>query len=390
MYWFYILALIPLGVGLFLYLKSDKIVWWEWLIGSAASFMVAGIMHFSAIKGMTDDTETWSGKVTYVCHVPRWKEYYEEAIYRTEYYNTTESYSDSKGRTQTRTVRQSRQVFDHWESCRRWHEEYYYVKTSLEQKFNVSPDKYHYLIVKFGQKQSVAGDRRTGEHASRMIDGDPNDYIGINIKSWVEPVTDNRTFENRIKSAPSVFSFVQPPTNSHVFIYPENSDVFQSDRVLGHAKGKINLLLWDQLNAKLGAVKKVNLIIIGWKNESSQISEFQRSKWIGGKKNDLVLCYGIDDSDSIIWTKVFGWSESEICKRNLETILLDNDINKDILALIETEVVDNYKIKDWKKFDYISIEPQTRHFVWFFVIMIITQSCLYAYFSMNDFEKRNT
>ena len=397
MYLFYLFSLIPLIVGLIIWLRSDKVVWQEWVGASLLAFLISGVTHIIAAKGMTDDVETWSGQVSSVQYIPRWKEYYEEAIYKTEYYYETETRTRSVGsgknsRTERYTVRvqKSRRVFDRWESRNRWHESQWLCETDLNQSFSISQESYNRIVARFGKTEPRLGRRRTGEHASRMIDGDPNDYWGVNINRWCEPVTRQRYFENRVKASPSVFSFVKVPTNINVFPYPQNNNIFHSDRLLGDAR-KLNLLKFDQLNSFLGGRKKINLIIIGFKDADSMMAEYQRAAWIGGKKNDLVMMYNLNSSTKTVsWTRVFGWSESEVCKRNLESILLKADAFNDedvLFDKIKTEIIANYTVKDWSKFDYLTIEPKTSHFVWFFIIMILTQSGLYVYFHYNEFSK---
>lgn len=128
--------------------------------------------------------------------------------------------------------------------------------------------------------------------------------------------------------------------------------------------------------------------MIGYKDTDSMMAEYQKASWIGGKKNDIVLIYNISNgSVKPNWSRVFGWSESEICKRNLESILLSNPINDNILELISNEIAANYKIKDWTKFDYLTIEPRNIHYIWFFIILILTQVSLYVYFHYNEFSK---
>ena len=384
-------------MGLIIWLRSDKVVWQEWVGASLLAFLISGVTHIIAAKGMTDDVETWSGQVSSVQYIPRWKEYYEEAIYKTEYYYETETRTRSVGsgknsRTERYTVRvqKSRRVFDRWESRNRWHESQWLCETDLNQSFSISQESYNRIVARFGKTEPRLGRRRTGEHASRIIDGDPNDYWGVNINRWCEPVTRQRYFENRVKASPSVFSFVKVPTNINVFPYPQNNNIFHSDRLLGDAR-KLNLLKFDQLNSFLGGRKKINLIIIGFKDADSMMAEYQRAAWIGGKKNDLVMMYNLNSSTKTVsWTRVFGWSESEVCKRNLESILLKADAFNDedvLFDKIKTEIIANYTVKDWSKFDYLTIEPKTSHFVWFFIIMILTQSGLYVYFHYNEFSK---
>ncbi len=111
------------------------------------------------------------------------------------------------------------------------------------------------------------------------------------------------------------------------------------------------------------------------------IAEYQKAAWVGGKKNDIVICYGPG------WSMVFGWTDSELVKENIKSLFLTEKHNNELFAKVKTEVIQNYKIKDWSKFDYISIEPRTAHFVWFFIIMALTQTGLYIFFYMNLWGK---
>lgn len=342
-------------------------------------------MHLIAIHGMTDDTETWSGEIVQAKHYSKWLEYYEEAIYRTEYYTEEETYYsyDEEGHSEshTRTVTKSRQVFDHWEPRNRWHNDSWDCNSSIDTSYDIDKDRFNYFVKKFGDIHPVPGNRSTWEHNSKMIEGDPNDYESHNHTGWIEPVTKLVHFENRIKAAPSIYSFVKVPTNIPVFSYPKNSDPFHSDRLMGEARKTVDPFKFDQLNAKLGISKKVNVILIGFGKQDSMIAEYQRAKFIGGKKNDLVLCYGNG------WSRVFGWTEKEIVKANLATILLQNPVDNDILPLIEKEIRLNYTIKDWHKFDYLQIEPRAVHFIWFAIILVVVEVGLYIYFWNDGYDK---
>jgi hypothetical protein len=228
---------------------------------------------------------------------------HERAVYRTV--------TDSKGNT--------KQVFSHYETYYVNHGPNYNANTTLGE-FTITKDRFDYLVQKFGGQKAVSG-FRPSYHS-----GDRNDYHTVNNNSWEEPCTDIRTFENRIKAAPSTFSFPEVPKDSPVFKWPDIDGVKRSNRLLGSVSQKINILEFDRLNARLGPFKKVNVIIIGFPETSSvDIATLQEAAWIGGKKNDLVLCYGGKDSSK--WSYVFGWTDEVLVKRNLETILLNNQIN---------------------------------------------------------------
>lgn len=362
----------------------------EWIITTIVALITAAIFQCVSTIGMTDDIETWSGYVTQAIQTSRWKEYYQEAIYRTEYYYTTETQytTDSKGRTHSHSVRvqHSRRVFDHWEDRTCWHEAYWTCYTTIGT-YTINEDKFNYLCNKFNNRHAEAGIRSTGEHNSRMIDGDPNDYVTDNKTGWIEPVTTTRHFKNKIKAAPSLFSYSKVPTNISVYPWPESTDLFVSDRVMGTARASISTLKWDQMNASIGARKKVNLIIVGYGDRGMDIAEYQESKWIGGKKNDLVIVFGGNPNEKPNWVKVFGWTEKDIVKENIQSMLLDSKINDDIITNIQAEVVKNYVIKDWTKFDYIKIEPPASAYWIYFGVMILTQVGFGVWYNINDIDQ---
>jgi hypothetical protein len=126
----------------------------------------------------------------------------------------------------------------------------------------------------------------------------------------------------------------------------------------------------------------VNVILIGFGDKDASVAQLQEAKWFGGKKNDLVLCYG-GAGVKTEWAVVFGWTEQELVKRNLETILLENTVNTEILPRIESEIRANYVIKDWTKFDYIAVSPPWWGFLILCVVMIAAQ-CGFMYWSVNN------
>ena len=388
MWLFYLLSLIPLFTGFFLWYKYQRIVWWEWLASFGISLLTAAIFHLCCnLSIKNNDTETWSGQVRQSRQYSSWREYYEEAIYRTEHYTDTESYTDSKGNRSTRTVSKSRRVFDHWEPRRRWHSEHWIAFTTLNN-INISKQKHLDISKKFNDLHSIPGDRTTMEHNSRMIEGDPNDYVSDNKTKWIEPVTTIKTFENRIKAGPSLFSFIKVPTNISVYEWPSNPDPFKSDRLLGTATVLIDKLKWDQLNSYVGPSKRVNLIMIGFGNKDSSYGQYQQAKFIGGKKNDVIITFGSGSKTTpASWAFVFGWTEKELVKRRLESLLLNNPINNDLIDKIKDEVILNYTIKDWTQFSYLEITPPTWSYYVFFFVLIGSQCVVWYGFFNNSIDK---
>lgn len=99
--------------------------------------------------------------------------------------------------------------------------------------------------------------------------------------------------------------------------------------------------------------------------------------WKNGKKNDIVICYGDG------WSYVFGWSETELIKLNLQTILLDNPVNDDIISLIKAEIRKNFKPHKWTMYEEQEFIVPTWTVVMAFILMILSQIGLYYAFHKN-------
>jgi hypothetical protein len=256
----------------------------------------------------------------------------------------------------------------------------------IDEEKDISLQLFNEIKANFGNVIEDGG-KQSSSHGGHFDGGDNNIYRAPNKTGYLYPVTTTRHFENRIKAAPTVFSFVKVPTNVPVFNWPNNPNWMVSDRLIGEAR--ISILEFDRMNARLGPSKFVNVIFINFGNKDRSIAEYQRAKFVGGKKNDIVICYGQDGTNGISgWAACFGWSNSEICKRNLETTILTNPINNDILPLIEKEIRSNYVIKDWDSFSYISIEPPLWSYIVLISVMILTQAGFWLWANINEFTKR--
>lgn len=354
----YLIALIPILAGGVLWVLQRKIVWYEWLLCGAVALLTAFSFNCLAVMSMTADSETWSGQIKVTTFYPEWVEEYEVAIYRTE--------TDSKGN--------SRQVFDHNEKRYTTHYESWDCDSSIDTNYTITRNKHEEMTKNFG------GHRETRHvYKSGFYSGDHNIYVAPNRTGYIYPITTWKMWENRVKAAPSLFSYTEVPPGSHVLEYPTNKSPWLSDRVMGTCE--VNRLEWDRMNARLGALKKVNVIIIGFSGQDSMIAHLQESKWVGGKKNDLVLCYGDG------WAYVFGWTEKDIVKANLSSLLVNNRVDTSLIPKIEQEITKHYRIKDWSKFDYITVEPPSWSYWVLLLVMGLTQGGVWTWCWMNDMDK---
>jgi hypothetical protein len=378
---FFLLALVPIIVWALQWYFNKKVVWQEAAAGAGAALLAATIFFGieSTDSFVPSDTETWSGRVQYAQYQPSWKEYYEEAIYRTETYYTT----DSKGRRHAHT----RRVFSHWSPRSRWHNASWWAVTTLGTN-GISQGRYADILKEFGGVTKVAGDRRTGEHDSRMLEGDPNDDRTVNSNSYVYPVTTRQTFDNRLlKATDSLYSFEPVPAEQAKALYdwPENENQFDSDRLLGSARSLWDRRAWDQMNSVLGPTKFVNLIAIGFPSGTAmELGTRQERHWKGGKKNDLVLTFG-GNPQKPEWAYVFGWTEHETVKRLLENRLRDGTASIDEITRL---VRDEYKICEFEeKFMHVEVETPWWYYLIFAIVVIGSQTFAHFAFTNNDTTK---
>jgi hypothetical protein len=322
--------------------------------------------------------------VTSAVYQPPWVESYEEKVYKTEHYTVTRT--DSKGRVHTE--RRSRRVFSHWAHRTRSHGPEWHASDTLVGTYSINENRYNDIKEKFGAVGPTPGSRSTfgiDERNSHMISGDPNDYLVSNKNNHVYPVTTEKTWENRVKAAPSLFSFKAVEPGAPVFDYPVNDDHFTSSRLLGTANG-ISLYKWDQLNAQLGPAKFVNLIAVGFANGDMGQALEQEAKWIGGKKNDLVICFG-GQATKPTWAYVFGWTEKDIVKKNIESLVLSKGLTDANLPELNKIVTADYVIKDWSKFDYLTVEVPFSRYVWLIVIVLLAGGGMITFALLNEFGK---
>lgn len=357
MWMLYLIAGIVAAVGAWLCVKSEKINWKEWLGGVVMSFIVVGLCHWIAIAYLARDTETWSGWITKTTHHPFWHAEW------TEVYTT----SDGKGNT---TV--------HTRHCERDYPEHWTASDTLQETYEISLALHKDFKRRLGGKLNVEQ-----PHKSNFHSGDENTYVTRKAVHELIPTNTWKTFENRVKATPNVFTYQKVPEGANVYEYPKNEDPFVSDRVVGPVP--ISRLKWDQLNARLGAACKINLIIVGFKENDSSLGQLQEAHWFGGRKNDFVICYG-GPASKPAWVHVFSWSDEEMSKVLARNLILEEGVSNDIIPKLSKIIVKEYRLKDWSKFDYIEVRPSTKAMIICYSIVILLVSAYWAWAWYNGID----
>jgi len=367
----YLISLIPLAIGGVLFFKNHKIHWVEWLIGTAAALTLSGIFHASTFFALTSDTQVISGQVESVEFHPEWVE-----KYRKRHESTTK---DSKGNTKTKVW-----YTTEYETHHEQHFANLYYGRGRKESDTIDKKRYNEFKALLGNTTEKNG-KQSYHHGGDHYSGDNNIYLTKNTTGYIKPVIGHLRFTNKIKASKSVYTHIKTPKDINVFEYNLGS-IYVPDRLYGKSNSHFDKLTFDRLNTEIGPKKKINLIFVGFNTPDEMIAKYQEAKWLGGKKNDLAICYYAPEaSKPAQWSYVFGYTDSVLAKRNIETIMLNYPINNDILTIIKSEIEKNYVIKNWDDFNYISIEPPTSAIIWLIVLMVITQTGLYVFFHKNDF-----
>lgn len=369
-HWTFLLLVIPVVGWLVVWCKLKTIATWEWVSGICAAALILAFVFGVNSCSRRHDREILSGQAYKACHTPWWRAEWEEL----ETYYTTESDGvDSKGNPQTKQVEHTR-----WVTKTETHQPKWWLETTLGE-MRIDETWFNRICNNYGSYKELG--RRLNYDA-----GDRYDYFAdIKDKSpeWPDiPVHTAASWSNPFLGSDTI-RLGQPVDDDEakklgLAEYPDAGNPFRSDRVIG---APVSPYRWDQLCAALGPQKKVNLTLINFGGADMAKAVKQRDYWRNGRKNDLVLCYGTG------WSYVFGWSKHELVKQELQTLLLENEVNNDLLPKIAEIVRRDFQPYEWAQEEATPVPVPTWVVLLAFVLMIGTQIGLGWLFHHNEFEK---
>jgi len=369
---FYIIALVPVMVGAYFWLKRRELAFIEWIACVCLAFLLATAFHFGTKAAIEADYQIVSGRIEKAIYYPEWVERYQVPIYR-----TVCSGSGSN--------RSCHSVFSHYETRYRTHHKYWEGHSDISYARNIKQEKFNEIQTKF---QNLNTEKI---YKSGFYRGDPNIYVSYNKSNILIPINETKGWSNPVKGKRSLFNFVkiskEQKKSLHKYPKQETGDWFVSNRLLGGAIKKVSIGEWDKLNSELFKTKKVNLFLVEFDaKQPRDICLQQEALWLGGKNNDVVLCYKAQ-GDKVLSSYVFGWTESEILKRNLETILLESKIDNSLLGKIKSQVESYYVLKDFSKYKYISTNAEWWVILIYILLLGATQFAAFMYFLDNELNQ---
>lgn len=189
-----------------------------------------------------------------------------------------------------------------------------------------------------------------------------------------DPVALGHTHTNYIKGAPdSLFSAVAEQTalskfGAEVPAYPgEVHDLHYVNRVLAAGVTVPDLDAWNKDLAMrlrpLGPSKQANWVVLITKSADQAFADAVRVKWLGGKKNDIVVVLGAPEFPKLSWVRVLSWTDRELFKVELrdDLVKLDTVDREGVLGLLEQHTKTSFVRKSMKDFEYLAneIRPPT-------------------------------
>ena len=382
--WF--LLIIPFISAVFLVYKyHHKVTWWEYLILFGGAIFLIAITKFIGEKSLTNATEFWGDLVQRV-------EHHEEYVIQRHKIceRDVPDGKDSDGNPKTRTEEYNCPYLER-------HPENWKAITVSGWEFSISKAKYLELMNRFGAQPTFRNMDRRGdlEFRDKLIK-DGNMYYGTwkgeSEKSYA--VSKTNTYENKVQASNSVFNFrkikKEEAEQNGLFDYPKIKD-WRIPTVLG-GKGIENISEVEDrfhfLNGNLGPKKQLRVWVLLFKNKPLSTALSQEAYWIGGQKNEFVVCIGVDDSLEVQWCYPFSWTEVHELKINTRNFVIDQK-KLDLISLSEylySELGKKWKRKEFKDFDYLTVEPPLWALITAFILQILFNVGHGIWAVRNEFE----
>lgn len=223
---------------------------------------------------------------------------------------------------------------------------------------------------------------------------DPAFYSNVKVG---DPAAARHSFVNYVKAAPSSL-FHQHDSKSSVFAnmipeYPADVYNFYSlNRALTVNVPIPDIQQWNHdisvLLKKLGPQRQANVIVLFVNTPDQAYIHALEGKWIGGKKNDIIVVIGTTSYPKIDWVAVSSWTDEQMFKVKLrDDIMAVSNIDRTaIMNVIDQNTMSLFKRKSMKDFEYLKhrAEPPIWVLTLAIVLSIITSIGCSFYFYKND------
>lgn len=201
------------------------------------------------------------------------------------------------------------------------------------------------------------------ERIDRRGSNEPPRYSKVVIG---EPAVNTHGYENFIKAAPdSLFYHDEKLVTFYekkIPNYPEPFDYYNINRVINQTSA--NVANWNGIMAEalktMGAAKQLNMVAV-LTNEPLNFSDALIYSWKGGKKNDVIMVYGLK-GNQVEWFQSYSMGNG-IGNQELHITLRTEAIGKEISdALLVSQIKtinEKFKRVPMEQFEYLKdqVEP---------------------------------
>jgi hypothetical protein len=381
--WFFIFIPILVSVIILIF-WLHKVVWWEVLILIVPSAIIILLMNTIMVAYNTSDTEYLGSYITKVNYYEPWNEKVScrHPIYCTRTYPCGTSKSP---RTCTSTY-----VCGHVHAYDvDYHPEYWTKEDNYKEEYDISHSEFNSLKNRFNTKEYFVELNRD----YHTIDGDgySTDWGGESFRS--STITKEGSYINKIRASHSVFKFEDIDEKEKkrwsLYDYP-NVYEYKQKVVLGKNIDVITERKLQYINGFYGPSKQFKLFVLFFKNQSMEVVNKQKSYWEGGNKNEFVVCIGTDNSGNFEWVDAFSWMNKPSLEVEVEEFISNNeDLKlKKFADWIPKQVVDHWKRRDFKDFEYLQLELTETQIWWVMIVLMIYNIIMSIWVVNNESENK--
>lgn len=364
------------AIVLFFWFNRETL-WWEFAIPFGVSILLIVICKYGTEAVQTHDTEYWTGWMTDAEYYEPWDEEVPccHAVYRTV--------TDSKGNTHEEFVGYAH-PYDvsyhgpHWE-----------VHDSNGFEVGINQGTFEDLCHRFGNRQFV--DLHRNYHS---IDGDKYVATWPGDDAKLVSVVTTHSYENRVQASKSLFNFQEVDPKVHgLFEYPRISGFYDCPSILGDG-GPTQVeaeKILSLANAKLGASKKLRLMVLIYKNQPVQAGFDQENYWKGSNKNEFILTIGVDKDYNVQWCHPISWTEAEGLKVDARNMVVGQQGKPlDLPAIANWLVPESNKRfvhRSFKEFSYLTVEPPMWAIILTFVLTLAVNIGVLFWLVSNEYSE---
>lgn len=349
----------------------------EYILLIVPSIVIFFLTRVIMIGVNTSDVEYLGDYVTKVRHYDEWDEWVVRRCTRTRKVGNT-------------TVTESYDC-----SYRAYHpERWSYFDSNDNEHWLFYKEEYDLIRKRFGTPEYFIDMHRK----YYRIDGDAQEYRWGGTEQTAYTTTNSHKYKNKVQNSRSVFNFTEiskaEADSLGLYDYPviiahDQTPILSKNYVVPTSQERSI----RYLNGFYGKKYQFRTYILLFPYDKGvEISELQRSYWLGGNKNELVVCLGMKDSCHVGWCNAFSWCDSPKLDLMTEQYFTTNDTLD--LTAYSNVLRQGLKQGDWKRknfedFDYIKPELSGTQNIVLIILLLIYNIGISIFIVMNDLKYRN-